>query len=146
PRPVRRRRSSRSSPRSRATPRRRRPPEPDVAEDAFGAIVAALARGDRTSFELEQRLVEAGFDAAACADALARASEAGYLDDARVAGERARRLAERRSSDAGIRAELERRGLDEERIEAALAGVTPEALRAERLATRLGGGARAARA
>ena len=117
-----------------------------MAEDAFGAIVAALARGDRTSFELEQRLLQTGFDPAACADALVRASEAGYLDDARVAGERARRLADRGSSDAGIRAELERRGLDEEGIEAALAAVAPEALRAERLATRLGGGVRAARA
>ena len=77
-----------------------------MAEDAFGAIVAALARGDRTSFELEQRLLQTGFDPAACADALVRASEAGYLDDARVAGERARRLADRGSSDAGIRAKL----------------------------------------
>jgi len=94
-----------------------------VAEDAFGAIVAALTRGDRTSLELEQRLLRAGFDAEACADALTRASEAGYLDDARVARERARRLAERGSSDAAVRAELERRGVDVDEIEAALAGV-----------------------
>ena len=117
-----------------------------MAEDAFGAIVAALARGDRTSFELEQRLVKAGFDAAACADALVRASEAGYLDDARVAFERARVMAERGSSDAAIRAELERRGLGEESIAAALGGLTPETLRAEALASRLGGGVKAARA
>jgi len=117
-----------------------------VAEDAFGAIVAALTRGDRTSLELEQRLLRAGFDAEACADALTRASEAGYLDDARVARERARRLAERGSSDAAVRAELERRGVDVDEIEAALAGVAPEAVRAERLAAQLGGGVRAARA
>src|SRR2546423_11913944 len=123
--------SSRWSPNSRATPRRRRPPEPDVAEDAFGAIVAALARGDRTSLELEQRLLEAGFDAAACADALARASEAGYLDDARVAGERARRLAERGSSDAGPPGQLGRRRPEEEGDEGAPGAVTPEAARPE---------------
>jgi hypothetical protein len=94
----------------------------------------------------EQRLLRAGFDAAACSDALARASEAGYLDDARVATERARRLAERGSSDAAIRVELGRRGVSEENVELALSGVEPESERADRLAARLGGGARAARA
>jgi SOS response regulatory protein OraA/RecX len=117
-----------------------------VPADAFGTIVDALARRDLTSSELEQRLVRAGFDPAACAEALERASEAGYLSDARVALERTRRLAERDSSDAFIRAELRRRGLPGDEIEAALAEVAPELERAERLASRLGGGGRAARA
>jgi regulatory protein len=117
-----------------------------MSQDAFGALVDAMSRRDLTSTELEQRLLRAGFDAAACSDALARASEAGYLDDARVATERARRLAERGSSDAAIRVELGRRGVSEENVELALSGVEPESERADRLAARLGGGARAARA
>jgi regulatory protein len=116
-----------------------------VSEDAFGAVVGALARRDLTSAEIEKRLQEAGFDPAACADALARAGEAGYLDDARVAQERARRLAERGASDGAIRAELGRRGVPEESVDGALTLIAPEAERAEQLASRLGGGVRAAR-
>jgi SOS response regulatory protein OraA/RecX len=117
-----------------------------VSADAFGAVVGALAQRDLTSFELEQRLTQAGFDPAACADALARAADAGYLDDARVARERTRRLAERGSSDTTIRAELLRRGVSEQDLAAALAAISPETERAEQLASRLGGGLRAARA
>jgi regulatory protein len=117
-----------------------------VTQDAFGAVVDALARRDLTATELEQRLVRAGFEAAARADAIARATDAGYLDDARVAVERARRLAERDASDAAIRAELLRRGVGEAAVEAALEALPPETERAKRLALRLGGGPRAARA
>lgn len=117
-----------------------------MKDDAFAAVVAALARRDLTAAELEDRLLRVGFGPDVCADALARATAAGYLDDARVAVERARRLAERNASDAAIRAELERRGVGDEAVEAALATVLPETERAERLARRLGGGPRAARA
>ncbi len=117
-----------------------------MTDDAFRAVVQALARRDLTSAELEQRLAGAGFERSAWADAIARAVEAGYLDDRRVAAERVRRLAERDSSDSAIRAELSRRGVSEETIEAALAAAVPENERAARLAARLGGGGRAARA
>jgi regulatory protein len=117
-----------------------------VSDKAFAAAVQALARRDLTATELEQRLTRAGFPPEACADAIARAADAGYLDDARAAAERARVLADRNASDAAVRADLERRGVGEEAIEAALAGLVPEADRAERLARRLGGGLRAARA
>jgi SOS response regulatory protein OraA/RecX len=117
-----------------------------VPEDAFEVLVAALARGDRTSAQLEQRLLKAGFGPEACAEALARAAEAGYLDDTRVALERARRLAERDASDEAIRTDLAGKGVPGHEIELALAQTTPEAERAERLAARLGGGPRAARA
>jgi SOS response regulatory protein OraA/RecX len=63
-----------------------------------------------------------------------------------VALERARRLSERGASDAAIRVELRRRGVAEAGVEAALAEITPETERAAKLAARLGGGARAARA
>jgi regulatory protein len=116
-----------------------------VPGDAFGAVVDALARRDLTSAELEQRLRRAEFDPDACSNALARAAEAGYLNDGRVALERVRRLAERDASDAAISAELRRRGVGEDEVGAALAAITPEVERAQRLAARLGGGARAAR-
>ena len=117
-----------------------------MAKDAFGTLVDSLARRDLTSAELERRLLRAGFDPPACSDALARAADAGYLDDARVAFERARRLAERGASDAAIRSELARRGVPAEHVEQALAAVAPVSERASRLAARLGGGPRAARA
>jgi SOS response regulatory protein OraA/RecX len=117
-----------------------------MPDDAFGTVVNALARRDLTSFELQQRLVRAGFDPATCTDALARAAGSGYVDDARVALERALHLAERGSSDAVIRAELLRRGVPDDGVEMALAAIPAEGERAEQLASRLGGGLRAARA
>jgi regulatory protein len=117
-----------------------------VTKDAFATVLDALARRDLTAAELEERLARAGFEPSARADALARAIAAGYLDDGRVALERARILAERDSSDVAIRADLERRDVSEELVDAALAAITPEADRAVRLSRRLGGGPRAARA
>ena len=117
-----------------------------MTQDAFGAVVNALARRDLTVAELEARLERAGFDADARTDAMARAAESGYLDDGRVARERARVLVERDSSDAAIRAELERRGVQEAVVGAVLAALVPEEERATRLARRLGGSPRAARA
>jgi len=117
-----------------------------VTDDAFRAVVDALARRDLTAEELESRLARAGFDPDACSDAITRARSAGYLDDARVAAERAPRLAERGASDAAIRDELLRRGVPEEAVETALASLMPEVERAGRLARKLGGGPRAARA
>jgi SOS response regulatory protein OraA/RecX len=117
-----------------------------MSSDAFATLVDSLARRDLTSTELEQRLLRAGFEPSACAEALARAADAGYLDDSRVALERARVLAERDASDAAIRADLERRGVPEEQIDPAIGAIIPETERATRLAARFGGGLRAARA
>jgi SOS response regulatory protein OraA/RecX len=114
--------------------------------DAFGSVVDALARRDLTEQELDARLDRAGYDEDARADALARARDAGYLDDERVAHERAGHLAERGASDAAIRADLARRGLPDELVSAALAAVPPEMDRATAVAAKLGGGPRAARA
>jgi regulatory protein len=114
--------------------------------DAFGSVVDALALRDLTEQELDMRLDRAGFDESARADALARAREAGYLDDERVARERAGRLAERGASDAAIRADLVGRGLPDDLVSEVLAAIAPEAERAAALAAKLGGGPRAARA
>jgi SOS response regulatory protein OraA/RecX len=117
-----------------------------VTKDAFGAVVDALARRDLTSIELEQRLARAGYEPDARTDAIARAVAAGYLDDDRVALERARRLAERGASNTAIRTELVQRGMSDEAVTSALEPLPSESERAERLAHKLGGGLRAARA
>ena len=116
-----------------------------MSDEAFAAVVEALARRDLTSMELDRRLERAGFEADVRAEAIARAAGAGYLDDARVALERGRRLADRNASDAAIRVELERRGVEEEAVAAAISALVPETERAERLSRRIGGGTRAAR-
>jgi len=115
-------------------------------DGAFRAVVDALARRDLTADELESRLARAGFEAEVCVDAIARARAAGYLDDQRVAVERARVLAGRYASDHAIRMELERRGVSADAVDAALESVPPEVDRAVALSRRLGGGPRAARA
>jgi SOS response regulatory protein OraA/RecX len=117
-----------------------------VTKDAFGAVVDALARRDLTSIELEQRLARAGYEPDARTYAIARAVAAGYLDDDRVALERARRLAERGASNTAIRTELVQRGMSDEVVTSALEPLPSESERAERLAHKLGGGLRAARA
>src|SRR5262249_43447590 len=134
------------APRRSRSPSRPRPDERAVTDEAFRAVVDALARRDLTSAELERRLARAGFEPEAVADAVDRAAEAGYLDGGRVAAERARVLADRNASDAVIRGELARRGVTDDAVEAALAAIPPEVARAEALAQRLGGGPRAARA
>ncbi len=102
---------------------------PDPLELAAGA----LARRDLSTAALEQRLRRAGADAAAAGAAVARLSSLGALDDARLATDRASRLAERGYGNAAIEAKLEAEGLGRADIEAALAGLEPEAARARRI-------------
>jgi regulatory protein len=113
--------------------------------DAFAVVVGALARRDLTEVELDQRLARAGFTHDERADALARARTAGYIDDVRVALERANRLAGRGVSNALIRLELGRRGIADEELDAVIARLGDERDRAERLVEKSGDGARAAR-
>ena len=80
------------------------------------------------------------------AAALEALSAAGYLDDARFAKERARLLAVRGLANDAIRFDLERRGVERQLIEDAVALLTPEAERARAVAATAGGGVRAARA
>jgi SOS response regulatory protein OraA/RecX len=79
-------------------------------------------------------------------EVLGRLRDARYLDDRRVALNRAVRLAERGLGDAAIWADLERRGLPSELVAEAVAQLEPEEARATRLVADLGHGARAARA
>ena len=113
-------------------------------DDPYAAVVRALARRDLTSTELDERLARAGFADAARVAALDRARDAGYVDDDRVARERARRLCERGWSNAGIRSDLEQRGVEEDAIETIVAGLEDEGERVLRRVTKLGPGPRTA--
>ena len=116
------------------------------APDALDVAVKALARRDLTEREVVERLTRLGVPEDSRADAVARLRQAGYLDDAKVAAERAARLADRGRGDTAIRADLLRRGVPAELVTQTLAELEPESVRAARLADRLGGGLRAARA
>ena len=106
----------------------------------------ALARRDRSPEELRALLERAGVGHEGRDEVLRRLAAAGYLDEGRFAGERARVLAERGYGDAFVRADLEQRGVAVASMTDAIAALEPEAERAVAFAARLGGGLRAARA
>jgi regulatory protein len=112
---------------------------------ALQAATTALQRRDRSARELEQRLDQRGVAPVERERTLATLRSAGFLDDSRFARERARTLASRASGDALIRDDLERRGIDPDEIDAALAGLEPEAERAAAVVARRGQGAKTAR-
>jgi SOS response regulatory protein OraA/RecX len=87
---------------------------------------------------LELRLADRGATAEARAAALETLERAGVVDDARVAGGRARSLADRGYGDAAIRAALEGEGIAEEHVAEAVASLEDEALRARSWLARRG--------
>jgi regulatory protein len=104
-----------------------------------------LARRDYSERELRDRLVRAGIEPVEAEAALVALREAGLLDDARFAAQRAAGLAERGRGDAAIRFQLERQGVSPELIEAAVGSLEPERERAERIVSRRGPGPKTAR-
>jgi SOS response regulatory protein OraA/RecX len=110
---------------------------------ALDAALRALGPHDLSSAEIDRRLERSGFQDSAREEALAWLRERGYVDDERFARRRAAVLARRGIGDAGIRDDLERRGIDSNAIGAALAAVEPEAVRAKRVADGFGNGRRA---
>jgi SOS response regulatory protein OraA/RecX len=106
--------------------------------DPIDLATRALARGDRTRRELDERLEQAGVGREEREAALETLERIGYVDDARVGRSRAEALAARGQGDEAIRFDLERRGLSAEAVEEALAALTAEAERARELAGRLG--------
>lgn len=119
---------------------------PRPAATALEAAIQALARRDLSAAELDARLERAGVSAEERAVTLARLVDAGYLDDARVTGERVRVLAVRGWGDAAIRHDLARRGVAGGLVQGALEAVGDEADRARELVGRLGRGPKVARA
>ena len=113
--------------------------------DALDLAVQALARRDLTEHEIRQRLTRLEVPEAEREDVVRRLRQAGYLGDAKVAADRAARLAERGQGDAAIVHDLERRGVPAEVVIDTVAALEPESARAARLVERLGGGPKAAR-
>jgi regulatory protein len=105
----------------------------------------ALRARDRSAAELDERLSARGAGPAERREVLELLERVGYVDDERFAHDRAGTLAARGSGDALIRHDLEQRGIASETIEAALAGLEPEPVRAERVVARRGPGAKTAR-
>jgi regulatory protein len=113
--------------------------------DAFEIALRALAAHDRTAAELDARLERRGLPAEEREEALERLEQLGYIDDARVARDRAAQLADRGSGNALIRHDLEGRGIAAEAIEDALRALEPERVRAARVVATRGRSARTAR-
>jgi regulatory protein len=113
--------------------------------DATELALRALRHRSRSRSDVDQRLVSAGVAPDERQAALDRLTEAGLLSDDRFAEERARVLADRGASDALIRRDLRREGVDHAAAEHAIAQLASEDERAARVFERRGGGARALR-
>jgi SOS response regulatory protein OraA/RecX len=105
---------------------------------ALDVATKALARRDFSERGLRERLAEAGVDPAERDRVVERLRYEGVLDESRFATYRADTLAGRGKGDAAIRFDLEAQGLPGEVIEAALAELEPERVRAERILMRRG--------
>jgi len=105
---------------------------------ALDVATKALARRDFSERGLRERLAQAGVDPAERDRVLERLRQEGVLDESRFATNRANALAGRGKGDAAIRFDLEAQGLPGEVIEAALAELEPERVRAERILMRRG--------
>lgn len=102
-----------------------RPPQSDpinAAEAARKTAVTLLARRDFAIRELRERLLEQGFDEATTAEVLADLASARVLDEGRYAQNYVTYHAGRGQGPLRIAADLRRRGVTEDLIEAALAG------------------------
>jgi regulatory protein len=106
--------------------------------DPIEVAARSLRHRDRSGSEVDERLAKAGVGEEERAEALERLTQLGYVDDGRFAADRATALAGRGQGNAAIRFDLQGRGVDPDAIEAALAGLLPEAERAVELADRLG--------
>jgi len=79
-----------------------------------------LARRAHSEQELAEKLSAKGFTAAAVTRTVARLKTQGYLDDARLAADRAERLRASGFGPEGIRAKLAQKGLASETVEQTL--------------------------
>lgn len=111
---------------------------------ALRTATGALRQRDRSAAELAARLERRGVAAADRERTLETLERAGLVDDRRFALGRARSLAVRGSGDALIRHDLEQRGVAAEAVEAGLAALEPEPIRAERIVARSGSGLKTA--
>jgi regulatory protein len=111
----------------------------------MGKAANVLRRRDVSAKELGERLERAHVDPATRSEVVARLDEVGVVDDERFARSRAQALAERHAGNAFIRHDLSERGLSAECVEAAIAPLEPEAVRAARVVERRGSSPKTAR-
>ncbi len=113
-----------------------------MADGALGSALERAARllaaRDMASARLAERLLRDGLEPEVVEHALASLTDAGYLDDARLAVLRATRLAGRGYGDGLIADRLAREGIDRAAIEAAIDALEPERARASALAAQAG--------
>ena len=102
---------------------------PEV-EAARGVAARALGRQDLSRKALGERLARSGIEADLAACVIDDLTEAGYVDERRLAINHARALAARHYGDEGIAARLAGEGLPAAEIEAAFAELLPEDARA----------------
>jgi regulatory protein len=112
---------------------------------ALSTATRALARMDRSAASLAAHLEARGVARSEREEALGVLERAGYVDDARFAALRAAQLAARGWGDAAIRFDLERRGVANGPVEAAVAALEPEERRAAAVVARRGATPAAAR-
>jgi regulatory protein len=113
--------------------------------DATELALRALRHRNRSRSDLRRRLDSAGVEPDEREATLDRLTETGLLSDERYAEERARALAGRGASDALIRADLRRQGVEHTAVEHAIAQLEAEDERAARVFERRGGDAKALR-
>jgi regulatory protein len=116
-----------------------------VPLDATELALRALRHRNRSRSDVERRLDRAGVSPDEREATLDRLTEAGLLSDERFAEERAQTLARRGASDALIRGDLRRDGVDHSAVEHAIAQLESEDERAGRVFDRRGGGPAALR-
>jgi regulatory protein len=104
--------------------------------EALDAAGRALSRCDRSAAELGAQLARRGLRPGERDAAVETMARLGYVDDARFARSRAEALADRGYGDAAIACDLERRGVANDQVAAALEAVAPEADRARVAASR----------
>jgi len=107
-------------------------------EQALATAVRSLRARPLSERRLRERLQDRGVRADAEEATLATLSERGFVDDERLAHGRADALAERGWGDLAIKARLLGEGLPESAVEAAVAELELEAVRAGRLTTTAG--------
>lgn len=103
----------------------------------------ALAQRPLSRRQLSERLRLRGVAPPAERETLSRLVAAGLVDDARLASARAAGLADRGWGDHAIAARLQRDGLEEADVRAALAGLSPEPRRAAALVAEISDGRKA---
>jgi SOS response regulatory protein OraA/RecX len=113
--------------------------------EALTAGARALSHRDRSERGLRELLEGRGFAAPEREEAIVALRRAGAIDDGRFASLRAEALAERGLGDEAIASELERDGVDRERVRRALEELEPEAARVLAAVERRGATARTAR-